>query len=220
MRLLRHINGGLLAGALVLGFASQATASVRICAYVCDDLEIVTLPPVSDINHPVLTKIEPAVLQLIPYAESGEWRYAFGFLTGRPAIVSIELPDVHGWDLSNVLGADAWVKTVQPAAPGSLLGTTTWTAREDVPELGVRQLFEFRSPYAPTTVTFQLRRSDGDVYARDVFLPLMPEARIAGYGMAELPVLPSVPEPSEGLLFTMGVAVVALSLGRRRCPAP
>lgn len=214
MRVLRLINGLLLAGGLALGLVGQAGAA-RICvAGFCDFPEIEPpLPPLTGNDIPIDPSwIAPDVLQLIPFEDSNGWTYGFSLVKKQRGVSSLALPNVAAWDLSAVLPA-TWGKAVEPGSPGSSLGTVVWTTSDQPLASDVQMLFNFRSTHAPTQAALQIRDADGRLYERNVFLPLTPEALAAGYSLVALPVLPAVPEPSGVLLFAVGAAVVAL---RRR----
>jgi hypothetical protein len=203
------VGGMLVAGGLALGWTNHADASVRICSFVCDDTRPPDIyVPFEPVETPVLTPFQPTILQMVPVEVGGEWTYSFG-LVGRSDLASIALPDVVAWDLSKVLTADMWLKSVDGLAVGQL-GTATWTLINQLSRPEPRSLFQFKSAYAPTTAVLKLRDSAGALYEREVFLPLTPEALAAGYAPAVL----AVPEPSGVLLFAVGAAVVAW--GRRK----
>lgn len=213
MRVLRVINGLLLAGGLALGLAGYAGAGtlcvIGHCDYVRPDASVLNPPP---ITIPV-SAITPTILQPpAPYG-AGQWGYGFTVVYGPLDLTQIKLPNIAGWELELVQAPMTWTVSVDATSDAGPAGAFVWTARTDLPHPfgpGFQRMgFSLQSPYEPTEVSISLLDAAGTLYIRKVFLPLTPEALAAGYTSA----IAAVPEPSGVLLFAVGAAVVAL--GRR-----
>lgn len=210
MKLTQLTAAVLLTAGLNTGLVGPAQASVTLCWGTCDDVPPDAPQP---ITPPVSVNVQPSIIQVQPFlSEDGAWNYIFGtFIPGT--ITSVTLPDVGGWDLGAAFPSDTWTQQVQQAVAGQPTGLVVWTLRTDHNGDISSPLFSLRSLYAPTATTLSFRDASGQVFERELSMPLTPDAIQAGYSLAALPV--AVPEPSAALLFALGAGGLA-ALRRRQ----
>lgn len=196
MNLLRGVLQSLvLAMALI---ANAEAGTICVSGYDCDS------PPPAGSTGPIqgsFGSLPPGMLQLIPFQDSNGWNYSFN--TMGYGIVLVSMPYFDGWSVNDVQMSEGWVyEVVNDLAIWELQGGT----------LGYGGIgASFLSGFEPTVVTAQIRNAVGDVFDRQVYIPLTPSAIEAGYTAVIL----AVPEPSEALLLALGIAFIALR--RRVC---
>lgn len=185
---------------LVLAMALMANAEAGTICLSGNDC---TPPPPAESIGPIegpSVSLQPWVLELTPFEDSNGWNYSFnarGF-----DIVSVSMPFFDGWNTNDVQIPEGWgYEVANKLAIWGLQGATS----NNYGGVGA----SFLSTFEPTAVTAQIRNAFGDVFDRQVYIPLTPSAIEAGYTGAIL----AVPEPSQALLLGLGVAFIAL---RRR----
>lgn len=209
MRAPQLIKDLVLTSLLMLGLAGHAK-SVTICTGACIPVVVEAPSSVTGLNVPLGSAwLEPAVLQLMPFAGDSGWTYGFGLVNPQGGVISLALPNVPAWDLGTGFLPGAWDRVMESPTSDNPLGSVVWTALEGTAGIDARLYVELHSPHAPTQAALRIRDANGVVYTREIFLPLTNEALAAGYRLVEMPSLPAVPEPSGVLMFALGAAMAA-----------
>jgi hypothetical protein len=208
---MRFIHTVLQAMALAAAMITSASASTLCLSGYCDAPE----PPPAEVIRPIegpSVTLEPSVLQLIPYQFFNGWNYFFSVSGANMVVVS--LPYFDGWDLNQVNTPEGWAYQVVEAPPSQSNRTALWEFQNGSPGFSwVGVGASFLSGFVPTLATVEIRNSLGNVFERQVYIPLTPSAIEAGYAAANLP----VPEPTNALLMASGIAILfaARQLKRR-----
>jgi hypothetical protein len=173
----------------------------------CDSTNI---PPSGiEFNQGPSVSPEPRVLQLIPFQDSNGWNYYFS--VGGADIVAVSMPYFNGWDLSQIMTSEGWTYEITQTAASHPQELVLWTRQNGMPSSFYTVGAAFTSNFAPTLAAVEVRNAVGNIFEKQVFIPLTPSAIEAGYVAASLP----VPEPSTALLLASGIVILVTSCRTR-----
>ncbi|MFL9710840.1 PEP-CTERM sorting domain-containing protein [Methylobacillus sp. Pita1] len=200
----------LIAVLIWIGAMSVSTVShagVTLCAEggcnieVIYPVEVIEIGPIAE--FPV--HIRPSALQLIPFKNEDGWNYAFALST--QAVASLKLPYFGDWSLEQAVIPDNWSVAIGYDGE-ALLPVAYWNRTNEQADTGTI-LLSYVSQYAPALAGLTILTTYDKQFQYELWIPLSPEAMLAGFGPATLP----VPEPSSVALLSLGLILL---FARRR----